>query len=1002
MSEKIREQLKEKAINTNERVNKFREDQISILRNISIDPIIIKFDDKHNLTKRLIEYRNQNHTFLNFSLYSPEGIKIVDTSGLGIGEKVDENKLWAKRIFGDEKNKSSMGDDFYFDEKLGKRVLIFAIKIIDPGGRFLGVLRGNITSSILHQIVNAKELFLKNNIYVNVLLGESIIYSNHLKTDPHSESYFFTSKEILSIEDEHFAYTEENTDYSTFYINFWKLSFKYPKKLALHGLEELKEKSIYIGSGILTFSLILIYFLSRSITSPLARLEKAAHLLGEGNLESRVQYSSGDEIGSLANSFNLMANRLQDSLSELEQKNSELLRLDKLKDEFLSNTSHELRTPLNGIIGITESLLDTQKESYSDHLRYNLSLIFQSGKRLSTLVNDILDFSKLKNHDLVLKQKPVNINAIVNMTFEVLKPLIRNKEIELKNNIPPDIYAFGDEDRIVQIFTNLIGNASKFTNSGMIEAGFKTKDAKYEFFIRDTGIGIPEDKIKDIFNSFEQVDASISREYGGTGIGLSITKNLVELHGGTIFAKSEIGKGTTLFFDLPISEEIPEKEESNLKFNQNRYIEPEQPVLLSEEPVRDYLENLNILIVDDEPINLQVLENILSVANYSVIKANNGNEAIQLVKTNDIDLILLDIMMPHKSGYDVCKELRDTFRAGELPIIMLTAKSQVVDLVHGFECGANDYLPKPFQKEELISRIRTHLELSKMTQSYSRFVPHEYLSILSKESILDIKLGDNVATNMSVVFSDIRDFSTLSETMTPQENFNFVNAYFRRVSPKIREYGGIIVKYVGDAIMAVFKNGSDFAVDSCLSQLATLKEYNSKRVTNNYKPIRIGFGIHSGFMTLGMIGEAHRMQGDAFSDQVNLTARLEGLTKYYGVSLIVSDKVLGELTHPEKYHSRFLDKVRVKGRKTPIEIYEIFNEDELEIRDKKIKFAPLFSQSIEFYKNRDFNNSRKSFHEYLKAFPGDLTTLLYLERLKELIEKGVDTDWDGVYEFTKK
>lgn len=225
---------------------------------------------------------------------------------------------------------------------------------------------------------------------------------------------------------------------------------------------------------------------------------------------------------------------------------------------------------------------------------------------------------------------------------------------------------------------------------------------------------------------------------------------------------------------------------------------------------------------------------------------------------------------------------------------MLTAKNLISDLVYGFECGANDYLAKPFQKEELLTRIKTHIQISTLNKSYERFVPHDYLQFLSKESIIDVNLGDNVATDMSVVFSDIRSFSTLSETMTPQENFNFVNAYFKRVSPKVREYRGIIVKYVGDAIMAVFKERTEDAIDSAIAQLNELSIYNQRRVANGYSPIKTGYGIHTGFMMLGMIGEVNRMQGDAFSDHVNLAARLEGLTKYYGAQIIISSVVLGK------------------------------------------------------------------------------------------------------------
>jgi len=318
--------------------------------------------------------------------------------------------------------------------------------------------------------------------------------------------------------------------------------------------------------------------------------------------------------------------------------------------------------------------------------------------------------------------------------------------------------------------------------------------------------------------------------------------------------------------------------------------------------------------VDDELINLQVLTNHLILANYHVTQAMNGMEAIELLEKGErFDVIVLDIMMPKMSGYEVSEKIRQMYPPHELPVLMLTAKNQVDDLVHGFNAGANDYLTKPFSKDELLTRIRNHLELTKTTQSFGRFVPLEYLEFLRKESIIDVKLGDHVAKEMAVMFSDIRSFTTISENMTPQENFNFINAYLKRVSPKIREHHGFIVKFLGDGMMAVFPNGADDAIKAGIAKLQAVHAYNEHRIIDGWQPIRVGVGIHIGHMMVGMVGEANRMQGDAFSDNVNLTARIEGLTKYYGVSMIISGETYYQLENDD-FHVRYLDKVVVKGR----------------------------------------------------------------------------------------
>jgi signal transduction histidine kinase len=224
---------------------------------------------------------------------------------------------------------------------------------------------------------------------------------------------------------------------------------------------------------------------------------------------------------------------------ELELKNTALQRLDQLKDEFLANTSHELRTPLNGIIGIAESLIDGVAGSLNDRQIFNLSMVVSSGKRLSSLINDILDFAKLKNRDIELQRKPVDFRQITEVVLTLCQPLLANKPLELKNEIRDEFSAVdGDENRLQQIMYNLVGNAIKFTESGLVTVSAERVDDMVEVTVADTGIGISPDKLTDIFKSFEQADASISREYGGTGLGLSITKQLVELHGGTIRVKS--------------------------------------------------------------------------------------------------------------------------------------------------------------------------------------------------------------------------------------------------------------------------------------------------------------------------------------------------------------------------------------------------------------------------------------------------------------------------------
>lgn len=463
---------------------------------------------------------------------------------------------------------------------------------------------------------------------------------------------------------------------------------------------------------------------SQWIVKPILQLNIAAKKIAQGDWEQKVNLKRKDELGQLAKSFNSMAKQLKESFKILEAKNEELQHLDQLKDEFLANTSHELRTPLNGIIGIAESLIDGATGDLSPQTNSNLAMIAASGRRLSSLVGDILDFSKLRHQNIELELRPIDIRAIVDAVSILSQSLITNKNLHLINRIPVDFpMAKADENRLQQILYNLVGNAIKFTPEGIVEISAiilpKTEKSQMAITISDTGIGIEANKLDRIFESFEQAEGSTSREYGGTGLGLTITKQLVELHGGEITVESEVGIGSRFTFTLAIAENVVKIPTENQIKN---YLKPIQiDTLLSVNPgfsqpvINHSPKTIKILIVDDEIVNRQVLLNNLSLHHYAVFQASNGEEALELIaKGLRPDVMLLDVMMPKITGYEVTQKLREQFNQTELPIILLTAKTQVQDIVTGLNMGANDYMMKPFAKDELLARIRTHVNISRL------------------------------------------------------------------------------------------------------------------------------------------------------------------------------------------------------------------------------------------------------------------------------------------------
>lgn len=416
--------------------------------------------------------------------------------------------------------------------------------------------------------------------------------------------------------------------------------------------------------------------------------------------------------------------QLQRTINEQQNKVNERLRqLDRFKDEILANTSHELRTPLNGIIGLADSLRDGSAGTLTEPARRDLATIVSCGKRLSSLINDILDYSRLKNSTLKLNRRAVDMHVVAEMVLKLSKPLVSHKDIKLIEAIPQDLPMIeGDENRLMQILHNLVGNAIKFTEKGYVKISARLHGEHVLVSVSDTGIGIPEDKLDQVFEAFEQGDSSAIRSFGGTGLGLAITKRLVAMHGGDIAIDSVLGAGTTFSFSLPVmgadANEVAEK----MQFNERVFLgelEEDQAVEVemtrereSDHPAVKGDQTGSILVVDDEPVNRKVLLNYLVPQGYRIIEASGGAEALQKVNEEEnIDLILLDIMMPRMSGYEVCRRIREIYSVNELPVIFLSAKNQTADLLEGFVVGGNDYLAKPITKAELLARVNTHLEL---------------------------------------------------------------------------------------------------------------------------------------------------------------------------------------------------------------------------------------------------------------------------------------------------
>ncbi len=423
-------------------------------------------------------------------------------------------------------------------------------------------------------------------------------------------------------------------------------------------------------------------------------------------------------LGLLFNRYRLNARAavMAEAMKQEQAINVGLREIDQLKDEFLANTSHELRTPLYGMTGLVEAVLDDPDKSQLE-TRTLLKTVLDSGRRLTGLVNDILDFSKLRNDGLVLSLEPVDLRSLVDIVLTLSKPLVADRSIELVNTVESSIPPLtADSARVEQVLFNLVGNAIGFTNEGYIKVGAQLVGDQVRISVVDSGAGIAPEHQEKIFDYFVQADASAQRQYGGTGLGLAVSRQLVELHGGHISVESVLGEGSTFSFTMPTANtqaaEIVHAVRTPLPvINLNEPGNSDSMPSNTLATVSPTDNSPTILVVDDEILVRQVLKQHLGSAGYRLEIASSGAKALEILRSEVIDLVLLDIMMPSMSGFEVCREIRKTKHRKDLPLIFLSAKGRPEDRVASFDEGGNDYLTKPIGRRELLARVATHLEL---------------------------------------------------------------------------------------------------------------------------------------------------------------------------------------------------------------------------------------------------------------------------------------------------
>ncbi|MEO5352548.1 MAG: adenylate/guanylate cyclase domain-containing response regulator [Magnetococcus sp. XQGC-1] len=460
-----------------------------------------------------------------------------------------------------------------------------------------------------------------------------------------------------------------------------------------------------------------------------------------------------------------------------------------------------------------------------------------------------------------------------------------------------------------------------------------------------------------------------------------------------------------------------------------------------------------ILVVDDSrSVRLRVRQ-ILEGAeesNYEVIEAADGGEALKFLEKTAVDqlpdLILLDRNMPNVSG-DACIRIVKSDPVWKtIPVIFLTAQTDKAEVVKGLsQLGCNDYLPKPFDTGEMLARVRTQVTLKKaedenrrltrnleqaleaqrkayaelketrielaetqavamMTRVFEKFVPKQFLQRIAVDGIENITSGTVQAHRITTLFSDLRSFTSISEGMTPQELFAFLNAYLAQMQGPIDQNDGFVDKFIGDAIMALFDQENaaqaESAVRAAVGMQKQLVRWNATRKGPPYHAVASGVGIHTGEVMLGTLGNKTRIDSTVIGDAVNLASRLEGLTKYYGVRIIVSEDTWSHLER-NAFASRELDLVSVKGRAAPVTIYEIYQDLEGEAMQRQQHLTEIFSSALALYRQRRWEQANKLFQECVKS-GNDVASALFIKRCEHYNQSPPPDNWEGAFTMESK
>lgn len=699
------------------------------------------------------------------------------------------NTDWFQQTINDKSGKIVF-NDVYKSESAGWTTAIgFNVPIMDKSGKnVIGVISTRVSIKYIIDRVQMLDKRLAEKSYVHLINREGLIFvdqhgsilaspnkkellKSYVNFSEFKKQSLFKSKEFIKNANngshEHVISTHYKLKgYDSFDGWGWSLIVSEPEKEVFAVAHNIRNIAIVLVIASAVITLLISTFFARRFSNTISKVADAAQIISQGNLKHKINYDAKDDVRDLVFSFNAMVENLDQTMASRDAltKEVEARRLaereltitnkrlensvknadkmarnaevaNKTKSEFLANMSHEIRTPMNAVLGFSDILLDTDLD---DEQLEHVTTIKQSGDTLLTLINDILDFSKIEEGELEFEEIDFNPELIVYDVCKLVASGEKLKPVEILCNIGENLPALlkGDPGRFRQVLINLLKNSYKFTQSGEIEIFIGIEEEKDNMLkihtsIRDTGIGIPQDKLESIFMPFKQVDGSTTRKYGGTGLGLPICKKLANLFNGNVWAESVLSKGSVFHFTAWLGKTDKKKDSSQYR-----------PVCLS---------GKKILIVDDNKTNLNILTHFLVSAGINVVAFEKSKDVLSALnnalKIGDLfDCCIVDIQMPEMDGYETAKQIRENNRRqiSKIPLLALSSEQSMKKCK---KVGFDAFLIKPVQREKLYKTLESILgtKISKtkelVVQNLENKAKRNAVILLTEDNLVNQKLA---------------------------------------------------------------------------------------------------------------------------------------------------------------------------------------------------------------------------------------------------------------------